>query len=145
MYLSKIETDVDEFIEKFLTGTPEQQEFLRSKFRGGYCYYFAHMLQTAFERGLVCWTAPFGHFVWVDTGIKFDKFSPRLYQHYKAYDIEGRYNFWDNEVRYLIPEQFLGKHIYDFLHSSLEQKIKPATKHDLFDIIETYKVAVGIK
>ena len=145
MYLSKIETDVDKFIENFMTGTPEQQEFLRSKFRGGYCYYFAHMLQMAFERGLVCWTAPFGHFVWVDTGIQFNRFKPSMYWHYKTYDIEGRYYFEDNEVSYLIPEQFLGKHIYDFLHSSLEKNVRPATKHDLMDIINTYKVSVGLK
>lgn len=79
----------------------QEYEALRSTFRAGYCYYFAHMLKLAFNRGEVCWAAPFGHFVWVD-----DNGVP--------YDIEG-VNF--GEQIYNIPEHYQTEEMLkDFKH-----------------------------
>lgn len=82
------------------TQTEEEYEIIRSTFRAGYCWHFAHILKDTFRRGEVCWAAPFGHFVWVD-----DNKVP--------YDIEGLY---DGEALYFIPESYLGKYVHDFTH-----------------------------
>ena len=69
-------------------------------FRSGYCYYFAAMLKAAFDRGTICWAAPFGHIVWQDeNGI--------------CYDIEG-VNV--SEVEEYIPIEYLGNAINDLRH-----------------------------
>lgn len=77
-----------------------QYEMIRSTFRAGYCYYFANMLKLAFNRGMVCWCAPYGHFCWVD-------------ENNIPYDIEGVYDNCDTE---LIPAEMLGDMIKDFFH-----------------------------
>lgn len=76
-------------------------ELIRSLFMNGYCYYFAHMLQLAFNRGFVYWCAPFGHFVWIDpcTGT--------------PYDIEG---VSTAESWYYIPEYYIEDGVKDFKH-----------------------------
>lgn len=78
-----------------------KHEQLRYLFMNVYCYYFAHMLKLAFNRGEVCICAPFSHFVWVDM----DKIP---------YDIEG---VSASEYDYLIPETYLGDAVNDFLHA----------------------------
>ena len=92
---TKQREQVLEFINKFAGYDKEPEynwEVIRKKFRAGYCYYFAHMLDLAFKgRGSVCLAAPFGHFVWIDS----DK---------KIYDIEGEYK---GEAYYFIPETFI--------------------------------------
>ena len=50
-----------------------EYELIRSLFMDGYCYYFAVILKTAFNRGEICWCAPYAHFIWLDTnGIPYD-------------------------------------------------------------------------
>ena len=78
-YYSDANETVLEFIAEFSNrGSPDVRvedsyEAIRSTFRAGYCYYFAHMLKLAFGRGCVCWAAPFSHIVWVDTdGMPYD-------------------------------------------------------------------------
>ena len=73
-------------------------EEIRKLFMDGYCYHFANILKTTFDRGEVCICFPFGHFVWVDTdGTPYDAESVHTGDQ-KAY----------------IPEKFLGDCIYDF-------------------------------
>lgn len=94
---------VIKFIDKLLYHNGKDYydvESIIHLFKEGYCYYFAHMLQTAFHRGTVCWAAPNGHFIWCDTDNT-------------PYDIEGLYF---GEAKEFIPEQYLGDMIYDFLH-----------------------------
>lgn len=114
-----------EFITDFVShaaADEAQYEILRSTFRAGYCYYFAHMLELAFNRGCVCWAAPFGHIVWVDTdGV--------------PYDIEG-VNFGEQE--YHIPERYLGGHIRDFMRVP-GSKPPGATEAEIKAIIEKYE------
>lgn len=94
--------DVMAFIADFLYSQGgDNAETLRRTFRAGYCYYFAHMLEAAFRRGRVCWAAPYGHFVWVDS---LDG---------NPYDIEGLYS---GEAEAFVPERFLGAALGDFLH-----------------------------
>lgn len=95
-----------QFIANFLYhGVPDvslddSSESVRSTFRAGYCYYFAVMLQNAFNRGEICWAAPLGHIVWVDTnGV--------------PYDVEGVNN---SECDYYIPISYLRAAINDFKH-----------------------------
>ncbi len=120
-------TDVDRFINDFMGGalaTPGTQEILRKKFRAGYCWHFAHILKDTFGRGEICWTAPFGHMVFLDSDNT-------------AYDIEGRYEKDDHECFYLIPESYLGSFINEFTH--VRGSIVPtSTKQDLTRIVKKY-------
>ena len=60
------------------------------------------MLKAAFNRGEICWAAPFGHIVWVDeNGI--------------PYDISG---VNESETDDYIPEYMMGNTINDFKHIS---------------------------
>ena len=138
LWIENPTTEPEHFINTFMGGDlghPDEQESLREKFRCGYCYYFAHMLQTAFNRGTVCWAAPFGHFVWVDEDA--DKYATD-YDKIKVYDIEGKYNPKDHDTFYLIPEKYLGEHVRDFLHTPESRKFKGSSKTDLINIIKNY-------
>ena len=126
VWIANAKTEPEKFINNFMdSGYASEDDMmkLREKFRNGYCYYFATILKTAFNRGEICWTAPFGHFVWVDTDGK-------------AYDIEGSYDMRNTETFYLIPEKYVKKFIGDFLHNGI--KSKPATKADLIKSVKTY-------
>ena len=121
--------DADVTVLQFITDlvccaakTEAEYEIIRSTFRAGYCWHFAHLLKNAFQRGEVCWAAPFGHFVWLDNnGI--------------PYDVEG-VNF--GEQLYHIPESYLGDHIKDFTHIPGD-KVTPATEEDVIAIIRKYE------
>ena len=79
--------------------TETEHEQIRCLFMDGYCYYFATMLKTAFKRGEICWCAPYGHFVWLDTnGV--------------PYDIEG---VSTAEAKYYIPETYIEDGLADFM------------------------------
>lgn len=131
-------TDPDQFIQdqteqganetviRFITDIllfngAEGSESIRRFFRSGYCYYFAHMLKTAFNRGQVCWTAPYGHFVWIDTDNN-------------PYDIEGLYF---GEAAHFIPEEYMGRTIDDFKH--VPGLSYNTSEKDINDIINRYK------
>lgn len=120
------------FIADFMYhGVPEigleaSAESIRSTFRDGYCYYFAHMLKEAFNRGTVCWAAPYGHIVWVDTDGN-------------PYDIEG-VNFSD--CQYYIPCSYIGEHVNDFKHVPGVEFA--ATKEFLEEVIRQYERDNGI-
>ena len=94
--------DVLNFIEGFLShnNSYEADEILKDQFNTGYCYYFAVILKAAFNRGEVCWCAPYGHMCWVD-----DDGTP--------YDI---YGICISEADYFIPVSYLGDCLNDFLH-----------------------------
>ena len=96
-------------------------EVVRSLFHDGYCLYFAEMLKTAFNRGTVCWAAPFGHFVWKDDNDV-------------CYDIEG---VTISEADYFIPISFLGRAIDDFRH--VRGVYYNASQDDINEIIDRYK------
>ena len=91
------------FIADILYDGRNIDDAVRSFFRAGYCYYFASMLKTAFERGDLFLTFPFGHVVWRDVDGR-------------AYDVEGPYVPEDHECEELIPVSYLGDLIYDFMH-----------------------------
>lgn len=92
-----------EFISNFLTSNvwhPDHYTGKEEVFRNGYCWYFAHMLQLAFECGEVCWCAPYAHFVWMKDGI--------------AYDVDGVNEYLSNY--HIIPEEYAKEIIDDFKH-----------------------------
>lgn len=90
----------------------EQQEGVRRLFRCGYCWYFAHMMQTAFHgEGTVCFAYPFGHWVWCS-----NNGTP--------YDIEGVYT---GEAELLIPEYFCKEIIPAFTHTTMTMTIRYTT------------------
>lgn len=109
-YIQRITRSIpgaDEQVLKFImdfstctANTEEQYEIIRSLFRAGYCWHFAHLLKTTFGKGEVCVAAPFGHFVWKDDNDV-------------TYDIEGVYC---GEAFYFIPESYLGDALQDFMH-----------------------------
>ena len=113
--------DVLNFIEQFLShgNSDEADEILKNQFNAGYCYYFAVMLKAAFNRGEVCWCAPYGHMCWVD-----NDGTP--------YDI---YGLCISEADYFIPVSYLGDCLNDFLHTN---KAHCTTKEEIQDIIKRY-------
>lgn len=104
--IQKIHPKADEEVLRFIydfsvkQGYGEAEEVLYQQFANGYCYYFACILKVAFNRGEICWAAPFGHIVWVDeNGI--------------PYDISG---VNESETDDYIPEYMMGDTILDFKH-----------------------------
>lgn len=102
----KIEPQADEqvldFIIDFLCHhkNVDEQEVIRSQFRAGYCYHFAIILKNIFNRGEICWCAPYGHICWVD-----DNGVP--------YDIEG---ICQSDCEYFIPVSYIQEGLADFMH-----------------------------
>ena len=128
------EEDADETVLGFIydfahhkATTDKEYEQIRSLFMDGYCYYFAVMLETAFDRGVICWCAPFGHFVWVDeNGV--------------PYDIEG---VSTSEANYYIPEDFIQEGLDDFKH--VPGKSFNASKEYIERAIRIYKMHTHAK
>ena len=124
-YCKEADEVVLKFIANFLYhGVPEvdldvSAESIRSTFRAGYCFYFAHMLKQAFNRGCVCWCAPYSHIVWVDvSGI--------------PYDIEG---VCYSEAEYYIPLDYLGDTIDSFMHIP-DRECKVRDAQEIIDIFK---------
>jgi hypothetical protein len=71
----------------------------------GYCYYFAKILQSAFERGTVCWVKCNSHIVWLDTDNK-------------SYDSDGLYNDYNRgaDIDELLAEDKIKPYIKSFKH-----------------------------
>lgn len=94
-------------------------------FRGGYCWYFAHMLHLAFHRGTVCWACPCSHFVWMD-------------EDNVCWDIQGRVNV--NEYSFFIPESYLPDDIL-FIFQQTNYKGHDIEKHTVdqfMQIVDNY-------
>lgn len=120
--------DVDSQVLQFITDmvsctakNEDEYEIIRSMFRARYCWHFATILKNVFNRGEVCWAAPFGHFVWVD-----DNGIP--------YDIEG-VNFGEQD--YHIPERYLGDALKDFTH--IPGEINTTSNEEIVAIIRKYE------
>lgn len=68
--MKRVNNEVNQFISNFynlnFANDTKGKEVLRKQFMAGYCYYFAHLLMTAFERGECCYCKDRGHFVWQD-------------------------------------------------------------------------------
>ena len=97
------------------------QETIRRQFRAGYCYYFAEILKLAFQRGTVCWCAPYSHICWMDEdGI--------------PYDIEG---VCESDCEYYIPISYIEDGILDFMH--IPDKEFNATREYINQAIEKCK------
>lgn len=78
-------------------------------FSNGYCYYFAQILNTAFQGGTICWSVDRGHIVWLDgTDLQNDI----------AYDITDVYEDYEE----LHPVSYLGTTLVDFLHNNEKWK-----------------------
>lgn len=106
-------TEVEQFINEFMNfKTEDEREVIRSLFRSGYCWHFAHMLLATFERGQIVEMAPFGHICWQDTDGR-------------CYDVEGQYC---GEAFYAIPETFM-EHVVP--NSMLDYKHIPGKHYDI--------------
>ena len=116
------DNEVLQFIEKFVTHschTSNDLEMLRELFCSGYCWHFAHLLKTTFNRGVVVWAAPFGHFCFQD-------------EDGRCYDIEGLY---EGEAFYMIPESYLGEALNDFKHTNVTHR---TSRDEVLDIVKIY-------
>lgn len=137
--------EVEEFIDRFMLHSAEKfttndkitdkqydtMQLVRSHYKNGYCWHFAHMLKDTFERGEVCWAAPRPHTVWVDTDGT-------------PYDIEG--HFYDDSVAYFIPEKYLGKFKNCFKHISNEKdSAQIMYKKDIIRVMKKYCIYKHIK
>lgn len=106
-YKTESEIRVESFINRFVG----DDHCLYDKFNNGYCFHFANMLKTTFDRGGLCLTYPYSHFVWMDDdGL--------------AYDINGVYvkEAHDDDIEY-IPIDMMNKsdidsfrHIDDYIN-----------------------------
>ena len=83
------------------------------------------MLKLAFNRGEVCWAAPFGHFVWKD-------------ENDVCYDIEG---VTISEADYFIPVSYIGDGIKDFLH--IRDVFYNASQEDISRWMNNYLKDIG--
>lgn len=120
-YLEKaknLEPNADEKVLKFiydfigLQRTSESAKVIYTQFESGYCYYFAVMLRTAFNRGTICWHHNCGHVVWKD-------------DNNVAYDIGGVFYDYDDINTDLLPvDESLGELLIDFKHNGEEIKIR---------------------
>lgn len=117
----KCADDVLSFIEQFLShGNSEETEtVLKNQFNAGYCYHFAVILKAVFNRGEVCWCAPYSHMCWVD-----DDGTP--------YDI---YGLCISEADHFIPVSYLGNCLNDFLHIG---KPHCTTEEEIQNMIRQY-------
>ena len=109
----------------------KETEMIRSLFRAGYCYHFAHILLATFNRGKVVWAAPFGHICWQD-------------EDGMIYDIEGEY---EGEAFYMIPEEFTESKIpgnmLDFKH--IPGKHYNIKKSEIIELCKSYCEETGKK
>ena len=135
----KLYPEADETVLGFIAGVrfrcgEQGEEIVRTLFRAGYCWYFAHMLQMAFRRGIVCFAYFEGHFVWLD-GEDEDADI--------AYDIDGVNRDWEH----LVPEELLKNGIRDFTHVPGEKSgMSEIDIHALFaDILTQKKYACVLK
>lgn len=103
--------DIEKFIIRFRgdnLNLPEDKrnkivEYTVHKYTNGYCYFFAKILQAAFQRGDVVILAPHSHLVWRDVDGK-------------LYDINGEVSERDyEEFECQIEEEHLGDALKDFL------------------------------
>ena len=122
---SKQESEVLEFIEAYRTCfgdfSNDAAETVRRLHRNGFCWHFAQMLKATFDRGEVCWAAPFAHMIWLD-----NDGTP--------YDIEGIY---DGEAFYFIPESYIRRWIPQFKHiPGISGRY--STKLELIHAVERY-------
>lgn len=115
----EVDLNVLEFIKNFRTSNSIREEVLEDTFMRGYCYYFANILKTAFERGYIAVTAPYGHIVWVDNEIGFD------------------INGISTSSGTFIPIEHLGRHISDFKHVPGEDSVV-TIERDIQQIIELF-------
>lgn len=106
-----MKNDIEKFIERFRGDNldlPEEErnkivEYTVHKYTNGYCYFFAKMLQAAFQRGDVVILAPHSHLVWRDVDGK-------------LYDVTGEVSEKDYEdFECQIEEECLGDALKDFL------------------------------
>lgn len=100
-------------------------EEIRKLFMAGYCYHFANILKSTFNRGEVCICFPFGHFVWLDIDNT-------------AYDAGGIHT---GDQKAYIPEEFLGNCIYDFKH--IPGKVHNTSEKEIDEIWHKYCQAKG--
>lgn len=100
-------------------------------FTNGYCYYFAVILKTAFNRGKIVWHRNHGHIVWLD-----DDGTP--------YDAGGPFTDY-NEGDLLEVDKSLYGMIVDFKHTGEKFKVMSLDFHKW---IQKYNIpditAVGI-
>lgn len=122
-------TNVLQFIADFIyrgrnvEDAINRENIITDLFRSGYCYYFAHILKTAFKKGEVCWAAPFGHLIW-----RYDNIE---------YDIEGVYT---DEATMFIPEWFMEQTINDFKH--IPGIVNDTTEQEITQMITRWEETV---
>lgn len=111
------DTQVVTFIANIIYDKRNDECSLTQFFSSGYCYYFATMLKTAFNRGKLCLTEPIAHIVWVDdNGL--------------AYDVNGPYLPSNHDCECLTDVDFLEDTIFDFMHVQGKEYHAPSDLHD---------------
>lgn len=131
---------VFEFINRFVDNyqpdidNNNPYEVIRKQFRAGYCYYFAVILKDAFQRGEICWAAPYSHIVWLDVNNV-------------PYDIEGVHIC---EAADYIPLAYVNSLYPNFIKSYKHLTDKLAkedimTQDKLYDIIMSYRKDYNIE
>lgn len=119
-YKPEVDLQILQFIADFVYHADNQSTY--HLFSQGYCYHFALILKNTFNKGEICWVAPFAHFIWLYNDI--------------PYDINGIY---DGESKTFIPEKYLGHAINDFkripgiIHNAQQNGINKIIKKYLND------------
>ena len=124
---------IDDFYDRFGENTKESIKILRDQFMSGYCWHFAKILQSTFERGKVCWVKENSHIVWLDDDLR-------------SYDIGGLYNDYNRgaDINELICEDQIKPYIKSFKHVYTSDSDQFFTKKDIEESEEYFK-KVSIK
>lgn len=132
-WITNPKTDVEHWINKFFEhqvlgiynetygiDKSDIAEGIHSHYRSGYCYFFAHMLKAAFNRGQVCWAVPTSHVCFMDEdGI--------------VYDCDGKYS---GEAYDMIPEKYCGNILEGYKH--LPGYNHFVTREEIIEVVSNY-------
>lgn len=111
---------INDFYSRDGTNSEEDKIVLRDQFMIGYCWHFAKILQSTFERGKVCWVKYNSHIVWLDDDNR-------------SYDADGLYNDYNKgaDIDELICEDLIKPYIKSFKHVNMKSSDQCLTKEDL--------------
>lgn len=107
---SEVMSFIDEFYNRRGANSDCDKKSLEKQFYNGYCFYFAHILKAAFNRGCVCCIVDGSHVIWLDDdNVGYD--CQGVYNQYHG----NRFNFWNKCLVHIddMPQNYLTtyKHI----------------------------------
>lgn len=101
---SDVMSFINEFYNRDGVNSDCDKKSLENQFSNGYCFYFAHILKAAFNRGCVCCIVCGSHVIWLDDdNVGYD--CQGVYNQYHG----NRFNFWNKCLVHIddMPQNYL--------------------------------------